>query len=425
MSQITHDVEHETEVVEKAAAAKRAARLMASLSTKQKNAALHAMADALEQQTERILQANAKDIQAAKENGITGALLDRLTLNEERVQAMADGLREVVALPDPIGEVLHMHDRPNGLQVGKVRVPLGVVGIIYEARPNVTVDAAGLCLKAGNAVVLRGGSEAIHSNTEIARVIAEAGQKAGLPEGALHLIERTDRAAAESMMRQDEYIDVLVPRGGPGLIQAVLQHATVPVIETGAGNCHVYVSEHADVNMAKDIAFNAKTHRPGVCNAAETLLVHENVAAHLLPDLSTMLHEAGVKLRACEQASQYIPQAEPATEDDWETEYLDMILAIRVVPGLEEAIDHITKYGTGHSEAIVTNDYHEARQFTRQVDAAAVYVNASTRFTDGQQFGFGAEIGISTQKMHARGPMGLTELTSVKFTVFGEGHIRE
>lgn len=395
------------------------------LSSAVKDRALHAMADALEANAARILEANAIDVDQAKARGTTGALIDRLTLNQQRVRDMAEGLRQVSALPDPVGEVIRGWQRPNRLRVSKVRVPLGVVGIIYEARPNVTVDAAGLCLKAGNAVVLRGGSEAIRSNTAIAQVISDAAHAAGLPNGAINLIESTDRSAAVEMMQQHGLIDVLIPRGGAGLIRSVIENATIPVIETGTGNCHLYISASADLDMAESILVNAKTQRPGVCNAVETLLVHEAAAETFLPRAAKVLTDHGVQLRGCERARALVPEMEAATEEDWATEYLDMVLAVRVVPSFEAAVDHIAEYGSGHSEAIVTDDYREAERFAQYVDAAAVYVNASTRFTDGGQFGFGAEIGISTQKLHARGPMGLEELTTVKYVVHGEGQIRE
>lgn len=409
----------------KASLAKAAARQMAVLASDVKDRALHAMADALEANKARILEANALDVDQAKARGITGALIDRLTLNEQRVRDMAEGLRQVAALPDPVGEVLRGWVRPNGMRVSKVRVPLGVVGIIYEARPNVTVDAAGLCLKAGNAVVLRGGSEAIRSNTAIAEVISDAAQAAGLPHGAINLIESTDRSAAVEMMQLHGLIDVLIPRGGAGLIRSVVENAKVPVIETGTGNCHIFVAASADLDTAEALLINAKTQRPGVCNAVETLLVHEAVAEEFLPRAAQALTDRGVTLRGCERARQIVPAMERATEEDWATEYLDLILAVRVVPSFDAAVEHISRYGTGHSEAIVTRDYREAERFTQCVDAAAVYVNASTRFTDGGQFGFGAEIGISTQKLHARGPMGLDELTTVKYVVHGDGHIRQ
>lgn len=417
--------EIEAAVVEKAKRAKEAARRLAYMSTKEKNDGLLAMAAALEANMAEILDANARDLEAGRAKGLSGALLDRLMLNEARVKEMAQGLRDVVRLPDPVGEVTAMWLRPNGLEVGQMRVPLGVVGIIYEARPNVTVDAAGLCLKAGNAVVLRGGSEAIHSNTAITRIIAQAACHAGIPEGAVEFIDRTEREAAQVLMRLNEYVDVLIPRGGAGLIQTVVKTATVPVIETGVGNCHTYVDQFADLKKAEPIVINAKCQRPGVCNAMETLLVHRSVAPSFLPAVAERLKERGVEIRGCAETLKHVPWAALATENDWHTEFLDLILAVRVVAGLDEAIDHIYRYGTKHSEAIVTENYTNARRFLKQIDAAAVYVNASTRFTDGGQFGFGAEIGISTQKLHARGPMGLKELTTIKYIVFGEGQVRE
>ncbi|MEW6172836.1 MAG: glutamate-5-semialdehyde dehydrogenase [Bacillota bacterium] len=412
-------------VVEKAKRAKEAARRLAYLPTTVKDAGLLAMADALDANAAGIIEANARDLEAGRAKGLSGALIDRLMLNEARVGEMAKGLRDVVSLPDPVGEIDGMWRRPNGLEIGQMRVPLGAIGIIYEARPNVTVDAAGLCLKAGNAVVLRGGSEAINSNTAITRIIAEAAYQAGIPEGAIEFIDRTEREAAQVLMRLNEYIDVLIPRGGAGLIQAVVKNATVPVIETGVGNCHTYVDEFADLAKVEPIVINAKCQRPGVCNAMETLLVHKAAATGFLPALAEKLKERGVEIRGCPEAIKHIPWARPATEDDWQTEFLDLVLAVRVVNNLEEALDHIYRYGTRHSEAIITENYMNARRFLREVDAAAVYVNASTRFTDGGQFGFGAEIGISTQKLHARGPMGLKELTTIKYIVYGEGQIRE
>ncbi len=414
----------ESELKEIGRKAKEAAYKLATLSTNQKNEALLAMARALEERSAVILAANEADMEEGRAKGLSNALLDRLLLTPERIREMAEGLRALAALPDPVGEVVRMWTRPNGLQIGKMRVPLGVVGIIYEARPNVTVDAAGLCLKSGNAVILRGGSEAINSNKAIASVISMAATNAGIPEGAIQLIGTTDREAVNILMRMNEYIDVLIPRGGAGLIQTVVQNATVPVLETGVGNCHVYVEEDADLEMAKRIVVNAKTQRPGVCNAMETLLVHEAVAPAFLPMVAEALREKGVELRGCPRTCEIIPDCIPATEDDWKTEYLDLILAIRVVNDLDEAIEHIHTYGTKHSEAIVTSSYKKAREFLQRVDAAAVYVNASTRFTDGYQFGFGAEIGISTQKLHARGPMGLEELTTTKYIIFGDGQIR-
>ncbi|RDV84306.1 glutamate-5-semialdehyde dehydrogenase [Ammonifex thiophilus] len=415
----------EEEVVAKARRAKEAARRLAYLPTTVKDKALMAMADALEREKEFILEANARDMEAARAKGLSKALLDRLMLNEKRLREMAQGLRDIVKLPDPVGEIVAMWKRPNGLMIGQMRVPLGVVGMIYEARPNVTVDAAGLCLKAGNAVVLRGGSEALNSNAAIVKVIARAAVESGVPEGAIEFIDRPEREAAQVLMRLNEYIDVLIPRGGAGLIQTVVRTATVPVIETGVGNCHVYVDAAADLAKAEAIVINAKCQRPGVCNAMETLLVHQEVAPRFLPAVGEKLRERGVEIRGCPVTLQYLPWARPATEEDWATEFLDLILAVKVVQSLDEALDHIYRYGTKHSEAIVTEDYSTARRFLEAVDAAAVYVNASTRFTDGGQFGFGAEIGISTQKLHARGPMGLKELTTIKYIILGEGQVRE
>ena len=408
-----------------AMAAREAARRLRGASTIEKNDALLAMAAALEEQSEAILVANQKDVAAARTKGISTALIDRLSLDEKRLSLVAEGLREVVALPDPIGAMVSMSKRPNGLEVGKIRVPLGVVGIIYEARPNVTVDAAGLCLKAGNAVILRGGSEALHSNVAIVSTMRDALKKTALPEDSIQLVEGTDRASAQELMRQTGLVDVLIPRGGRGLIRAVMENATVPVIETGEGNCHIFVDESANRQQAREIIINAKCQRPGVCNALETLLVHKIVAQDLLPLVVEDLKARQVVLRGCSQCQAIVPWMEAASEADWETEYLDLTLAIKIVESIDEAMEHIELYGTGHSEAILTNDYTNARRFVETVDAAAVYVNASTRFTVGQQFGLGAEIGISTQKLHARGPMGLEELTSTKFVILGSGQTRK
>jgi len=413
------------ELEQKGLQAKKAARRLAFLASSVKDQALYAMADSLEKSMTCILAANTQDMEAARKQGLSNALLDRLLLTEDRIRGMADGLRQTAALPDPVGEVPGMWKRPNGLEIGKIRVPLGVIGIIYEARPNVTADAIGLCLKSGNAVLLRGGSEAISSNIAIVRVLTQAAEAAGIPTGAIHLIEITDRSAVDYMLKMNQYLDVIIPRGGAGLIRTVVENSSVPVIETGSGVCHTYIDATANLNMAQAIAFNAKVSRPGVCNSMETLLVHEAIAAAFLPAMLTRYHEAGVELRGCDKTRQYHSAVLPATEEDWATEYHDLILSIKVVAGLDEAIDHIDRYSTRHSEAIVTSDYFNARRFQREVDAAAVYVNASTRFTDGCEFGFGAEIGISTQKLHARGPMGLTELTSIKYLVFGDGQIRE
>lgn len=404
--------------------AKAVARVLATATENQKNAALLSMAKALREKQELIIEANKEDLTAGEQKGLSKTLLDRLMLNPKRIEEMAQGLEAIAALPDPVGEVVSMWTRPNGLQIGKMRVPLGVVGIIYESRPNVTVDAAGLCLKTGNAVILRGGSEAFRSNKTIAGILSAAIEKAGLPGEAVQLVETTDREAVDVMLKMNQYLDVLIPRGGAGLIQNVVQNATVPVIETGVGNCHIYVDQDADVEMAKNIVINAKTQRPGVCNAMETLLVHRDIAAEFLPAVAKELIQRGVELRGCPRTKALVPEVLEATEEDWQTEYLDLILAIKIVDSMEEAMEHIAQYGTKHSEAIVTRDYARARKFLQQVDAAAVYVNASTRFTDGYQFGFGAEIGISTQKLHARGPMGLAELTTFKYIIYGDGQIR-
>ncbi len=404
--------------------AKTAAAFLRTASTAQKNAALEAIAARLIADTDAILEANGKDILAARENGMRESLIDRLTLTAARIEGMAAGVREVAALADPVGEIVSGYRRPNGLRIQKTRVPLGVVGIIYEARPNVTSDAAALCLKSGNAVILRGGKEALRSNTAVAASIRAGLREAGFPEDAVALLEQTDRETAARMMKLNEYIDVLIPRGGAGLIRSVVENATVPVIQTGVGNCHVYVDRDAELTMAAAVVVNAKASRPSVCNAAETLLVHRDIADRALPLLSQALCKAGVSLRCCERSLPLCEGASPATEEDFATEYGDYIMAVKVVDSLEDATAHIARYGTGHSECILTDSHKAAETFTMQVDAAAVYVNASTRFTDGGEFGMGAEIGISTQKLHARGPMGLTELTSVKYIVYGDGQIR-
>lgn len=413
------------EVKKKGRAAKAASRILATLPTPVKDRALAGMAEALLQKQEEILAANRLDVEEGKAKGLSAALLDRLTLNPARIRSMAEGLKVLMALPDPVGEVVAMWKRPNGLRIGQVRVPLGVIGIIYEARPNVTVDAAALALKAGNAVILKGGSEAINSNKAIVKVLMEAATAAGLPEGSIQLIEDTSRAAATALMKLNEYLDVLIPRGGAGLIKAVVENATVPVIETGVGNCHVYVDGSADQEMARRIVINAKCSRPGVCNAIENLLVDEAIAEEFIPVIVRDLMAAGVEVRGCPRVRALVPEVKVATEEDWSTEYLDYIIAVKVVAGLDEAIQHINTYGTHHSEAIVTENYSHAQRFLEEVDAAAVYVNASTRFTDGFEFGFGAEIGISTQKLHARGPMGLKELTTIKYIIYGNGQVRE
>ncbi|MBE3578145.1 MAG: glutamate-5-semialdehyde dehydrogenase [Limnochordales bacterium] len=415
----------EQEVAEKGRKAQAASRQLAVLRSAVKDRALLAMADALLARQEEILEANRKDYEEAAAAGRTGALLDRLKLTPERIAGMARGLRNVAALPDPVGEGVSRTVRPNGLVIEEVRVPLGVVGIIYEARPNVTADAAGLCLKAGNAVILRGGHEALRSNMAIVRALHAGLEAAGVVREAVQLLEFPGRESAQALMRAREYVDVLIPRGGAGLIQTVVREARVPVIETGVGNCHTFVDATADLQMALNIVINAKCQRPSVCNAMETLLVHKDVAATFLPQVAEALRERGVELRGCPRTQALVPDVKPATEEDWYAEYLDLILAVKVVDSLEEAIAHINRYGSRHSEAIVTNDYTAAQRFLDEVDAACVYVNASTRFSDGEQFGLGAEIGISTQKLHARGPMGLRELTTVKFRVYGNGQVRE
>ncbi|MDL2281000.1 glutamate-5-semialdehyde dehydrogenase [Selenomonadales bacterium OttesenSCG-928-I06] len=404
--------------------AKNAKAKLANMSTNDKNKALLAMADALENNKDIILKANSVDIENGEKNGLTKALLDRLLLTEQRIIDIADGLRQVASLPDPIGEVMSGWQRPNGLKIYKTRVPLGVIGIIYEARPNVTVDAIGLCLKSGNVVVLKGGSEAINSNIAVVKIIQDAAREAGVPEGSIQLIEITDRAATGILLKMNDYIDVIIPRGGAGLIQMVVQNSTVPIIETGIGVCHTFVDASADFEMAEKIAINAKTTRPGVCNAMETLLVHESIASQFLPSMIKNFEQHEVEVRGCERTKAICPNAKSATEEDWYTEYLDLIVSVKVVNSVEEAIDHVMTYGTHHSESIITKDYNNAQKFKSEVDAAAVYVNASTRFTDGFEFGFGAEIGISTQKLHTRGPMGLPELTSIKYIVEGSGQIR-
>ena len=405
--------------------AKAAARQLAVLSTTVKNQALLAMAAALEAGQKEILHANAADVAAGQAKGLSAALLlTDCSLLKPVSMPWRKACRQVAALPDPIGEVLSGVRRPNGLDIQKIRVPLGVIAMIYEARPNVTVDAAGLCLKTGNAVMLRGGSEAIESNKALAELLVAAAQTAGIPAGAISLVETTDRKAVNLLLKMNRFIDVIIPRGGAGLIRTVVENSTVPVIETGIGICHIFVDESAEPAMAADIAFNAKVSRPGTCNSMETLLVHRAVADRLLPALLERFNQAGVELRGCEATAAYHPAVKSATEEDWATEYLDFILSVKIIDSLDEALEHIDRYSTKHSEAIVTRDYTNARRFQQQVDAAAVYVNASTRFTDGFEFGFGAEIGISTQKLHARGPMGLVELTSVKYLVFGDGQIR-
>lgn len=409
----------------KAQAAKQAAAKLAVTSTAVKNAALLAMAAALEAQQSEILAANERDMTAAAAKGMKSSMLDRLKLTAERISGMADGLRQVAGLADPVGNVIDGKTLPNGLHITKIRVPLGVIGIIYEARPNVTADAAGLCLKSGNAVILKGGSEAMESNKTVVAILAQAAEGAGIPAGSIQFIDTSDRQAVQDLIHMNGLVDVVIPRGGAGLIQAVVRNASVPVIETGAGVCHTYVDKDADVEMAMKIAFNAKVQRPSVCNAMETLLVHKDIADKFLPMMLMMYNSSAVEIRGDEAVQEYSGQVHPATEEDWSTEYGDLRLSVKIVDSIEEAMAHIAKYGTGHSECIVTDNYQAAQLFQYTVDAAAVYVNASTRFTDGNEFGFGAEIGISTQKLHARGPMALPELTSTKYLINGNGHVRK
>ncbi|SEB63003.1 glutamate-5-semialdehyde dehydrogenase [Paenibacillus sp. GP183] len=414
-----------SEVIEKAKLAKHATRILGNLTTEQKNEALLLMADALMTEQASIIQANRLDLQSGRDKGTSSSLLDRLALDEKRIEAMAEGLRQIADLPDPVGDQLEEITRPNGLKIKKIRVPIGVVGIIYEARPNVTVDAAGLCLKTGNAVVLRGGSAALHSNERIIEVLHAALRRSSIPAEALQIIMDPDRSSVDEMLKLNGLLDVLIPRGGASLIQTVVKNATVPVIETGAGVCHTFIDETAIPEMAIQIAINAKVQRPSVCNSMETLLVHEAFAAKYLPALAELFISASVELRGDEYSRALVPAMKQAAAEDWDTEYGDYILNVKVVQGLDEALEHIRRHGTMHSECIVTENAAHARRFMQDVDAAAVYHNASTRFTDGFEFGFGAEIGISTQKLHARGPMGLPALTSMKYRVYGSGQIRE
>lgn len=402
----------------------KAERILACTRGGVKDAALRAIAVALLENSEQIIKANADDLEDGKTAGLTPSLLDRLSLSKSRIEAMADGVNKIAAMDDPVGRVLSGSSRPNGLKIQKVSVPLGVIAVIYEARPNVSSDAAALCLKAGNTVILRGGKEALQSNKIIVQIMRAAIKSAGLPEDCIQLIDDTTRESALELMRMNETIDVLIPRGGAGLIKAVMENATVPVIETGVGNCHVYVDKAADINMAADIIFNAKTSRPSVCNACESLLIHKDIAEFALLKIYEQLSEKGVEIRGDEAVCAVLPPAVAATPEDWGMEYLDYIISAKIVSNIDEAIEHIAIYGTKHSECIVTQDYEASQKFLSEVDAAAVYVNASTRFTDGGEFGFGAEIGISTQKLHARGPLGLNNLTSDKYLIFGSGQVR-
>lgn len=411
-------------MLDMAKSAKTAGRALAKLPTNTKNQVLISMAEQLVRQTGKIQKANAQDIRAGKKKGLSAALMDRLTLTDSVIASMADGLKDVAALPDPVGEVVKMWKRPNGLQVGRMRIPLGVIGMIYESRPNVTVDAAALCLKAGNAILLRGGSEAIHSNLVLAEVLQKALKAFKIPGEAVQVVPVTDREAVKEMLALEDYIDLIIPRGGESLIRFVSENSRIPVLKHYKGVCHIFVDENADIEMARKICYNAKVQRPGVCNAMETMLVHEKVAPDFLPVMAPDFAKAKVELRGCPQTMKILPKAVPATEEDWFAEYLDLILAVRIVKDLDEALEHIARYGSNHTEAIITSDYNRARRFLNEVDSSVVLVNASTRFNDGGQLGLGAEIGISTSKLHAFGPMGLEELTGTKFIAFGNGQVR-
>jgi len=413
------------EMLQLARQAKQASRVMAKLSSAVKDELLLRMADALELGAAELLAANEKDVAAGRQKGLSAAMVDRLVLDEQRIRAMADGLREVASLPDPVGEITGMWRRPNGIQVGRMRIPLGVIGIVYEARPNVTADAAGLCLKSGNAVILRGGSEAVHSNTAIGALLKEELLRMGLPEAALQVIATTDRAAVLELLKLEEEIDLIIPRGGEGLIRFVVEHSRIPVIKHYKGVCHVFVDASADFEMAERICVNAKVQRPGVCNAMETLLIHKDIAETFVPRIVATMRSQGVELRGCPVTREFAPEVMAASEADWGTEYLDLILAVKVVDDLDEAIDHIQQHCSLHTETIVTGDYANAQRFLREVNSSVVMVNASTRFSDGNQLGLGAEIGISTTKLHAFGPMGLEDLTTRKFVVLGDGQIRQ
>jgi glutamate-5-semialdehyde dehydrogenase len=412
-------------VREKALKARKASRILANLSTKVKNDALINMAEGIEKRSENLIKENRKDILSAEKKGISRAMIDRLTLNQKRIKEMAEGLREVVMLPDPVGEIIKVWRRPNGMEVGKMRVPIGVIGIIYEARPNVTADATSLCMKAGNAVILRGGSEAINSNKAIVSVLSKAAEKAGVPGDAITFIDIPDRQAVNDMLKLEELIDLIIPRGGEGLIRTVVENSKIPVIKHYKGICHVYVDSDADLKMAEEICFNAKVQRPGTCNAMETMLVNKEIARQFLPKMVKRLKDSKVEIRGCKETVKLIPGLKKASENDWYNEYLDLILNVKIVRDIDDAMDHIATYGSQHSDAIVTNNHKKAMRFLREVDSSAVFVNASTRLNDGFQFGLGAEIGISTTRIHARGPMGLEELTCPKFIVFGDGQLRE
>ncbi len=414
----------ETVIEKMARAARSASSVIAGCSTNRKNEVLLNIADELEKRVSHIKEENKKDLVSAKTAGLSDAMIDRLTITDETVMSMSAGLKEVVRLNDPVGAVSKSWIRPNGLEVSRVRIPLGVIGIIYESRPNVTIDAAGLCLKAGNAVILRGGSEALNSNKALAGIIGNALERAGLPPETVQVVPVRDRTAVKALLSQEEFIDLIIPRGGEGLIRFVVENSSIPVLKHYKGVCHIYVDEGADLSMAQDICFNAKVQRPGVCNAMETMLVHEGVAQDFLPKMARRFFEAGVEIRGCPRTCRILPDAKKAGDEDWPAEYLDLILAVKVVENMNEAISHITKYGSSHTEAIITQNYERARRFVRDVDASVVMVNASTRFNDGGELGLGAEIGISTSKLHAFGPMGVEELTTTKFIIFGDGQIR-
>jgi len=412
-------------VTDKAKKAKAASRTLATISTEIKNNALFKMAKGLEAEAAKLISENRKDLVEAEKKGLSKAMIDRLTLNPDRIKAMADGLREVASLPDPVGEIIRMWRRPNGMQVGRMRVPIGLIGIIYESRPNVTADSAALCLKSGNGVLLRGGSEAVHSNAAIADVLNRAGAEAGIPDGAVSFIDNPDRACVMEMLKASHSVDLIIPRGGEGLIRMVSENSTIPVIKHDKGVCHIYVDSDADPTMASDICFNAKVQRPGTCNAMEAMLVHKDLAGTFLPSMLKRFMDAGVEVRGDRRTMDAAAGVRPASDADWDTEYNDLILNVKIVGSIEEAMQHIAAHGSQHSEAIVTKDYAKAMRFTREVDASAVFVNASTRLNDGFEFGLGAEIGISTTRIHARGPMGLEELTSTKFIVLGNGQVRQ
>ncbi len=414
----------EQTIVAMAKAAKAAARKMAACPTAKKNEVLLRIAEKLEQNAATIQTENQKDVENGRAKGLSGAMIDRLTVTDATIRSMIDGLREVARLEDPVGAVTRTWERPNGLQVSRMRIPLGVIGIIYESRPNVTIDAAALCMKAGNAVILRGGSEAIHSNQALAACVGQVLAESGLPAEAVQVVPVTDRSAVTVLLQQDECIDLIIPRGGEGLIRFVVEHSKIPVLKHYKGVCHVYVDESAELNMAEEICFNSKVQRPGVCNAMETMLVHRSMAERFLPRMAARFAKAGVRLKGCPETCRLVPTSEPATDEDWPTEYLDLILAVKVVDDMDAAMDHIAAHGSDHTETIVTSDYARARRFVRQVDSSVVLINASTRFNDGGQLGLGAEIGISTSKLHAFGPMGVEELTTTKFVVFGDGQIR-